>query len=244
MLMTLWTRYSRQVKRDIMDNLNACVFQYRNEPYEREFERILTGITACYKMMIRDHVSVPSNDENRIRDILLLDYLRKRDIKKRVSLTDYRFDRETSEDCTKGRVDIRIISKNDFEIDEAYYIIECKRLDNKNLIGTTGLNAEYIKNGILRFVERQYSAFYGINGMIGFVVEQMDIDNNINGINRLLTNNFKTSNTQKRLTPVTFIKRFKHSYYSIHIDIKNKKIKLYHLMFDFSANLNENQLKN
>ncbi len=225
-----------------MDNLNAFVFQYINEPYELEFERILTGITACYKMMIKDNISVPSNDENRIRDILLLDYLKKRDIKKRVNLSDYRFDREIPEDFTKGRVDIRIISKNDFEIDEAYYSIECKRLDNKNLMGTTGLNAKYIKNGILRFIGRQYSAFYGVNGMIGFVVEQMNIDNNIKSINGLLTNNFKTANTQKKLTPVGFIKKFKYSYFSTHKDIQDKKIKLYHLMFDFSTNLNQEKV--
>ena len=242
MLTNLWTLYSKQAKRNIMYNLNAFDFQYRNEPYELGFERILTGITACYRMMIKDNVTVPSNDENRIRDILLLDYLKKRDIKNRVNLTDYRFDREIPEDCTKGRVDIRVISKNDFEIDEAYYSIECKRLDNKNLMGTTGLNAEYIKNGILRFIERQYSAFYGVNGMIGFVVERMNIADNIKSINGLLNSKFPSTNTKKKLTPVDFIKKFKYSYYSIHKDIENKIIKLYHLMFDFSANLHEENL--
>jgi hypothetical protein len=237
--MNLWTLYSRQVKRDIMDNLNACVFQYRNEPYELEFERILTGITACYKMMIKDNVVVPSNDENKIRDVLLMNYLKKKAIRKRVNLTDYRFDREIPEDCTKGRVDIRIISRNDFEIDEAYYIIECKRLNNRSLTGKTGLNAEYIKNGILRFIKRQYSAYYSVNGMIGFVVEEINIDNNIKSINGLLINNFKDANTQKKLTHVGFIKKFKHSYYSIHHVIENKKIKLYHLMFDLSKNIKD-----
>lgn len=222
-----------------MDNLNASAFKYNNEPYELEFEKILTGITACYKMMINDNVSVPSNDENRIRDILLLNYLKKREIKTKANLTNYRFDREIPEDTTKGRVDIRIISINDFKIDEAYYIIECKRLDNQKPTGTSGLNGEYINEGIMRFVTEYYSSYYGINGMIGFMVEQMDIDNNIKSINGLLTNNFETANTQKKLTHVDFIKKFRYSYYSIHNDIENKKIKLYHLMFDFSANLNE-----
>ncbi len=218
-----------------MDNLNAFDFQYRNEPYELEFEKILNGITACYRMMIKDNVTVPSNDENRIRDILLLDYIRK--IKNKVNLTNYRFDREISEDTTKGRVDIRIISINDFKIDEAYYTIECKRLDNRKPTGTSGLNGKYINEGIMRFINEYYSSYYGVNGMIGFVVGKMNIDNNTKSINELLTNNFKTANTQKKLTHVDFIKKFKHSYYSIHKDIKDKKIKLYHLMFDFSANL-------
>ena len=220
-----------------MDNLNASVFQYRNEPYELEFETILVGITFCYKMMIEDNISVPSNDENGIRDILLLNYLKNREIKRKVKLTNYRFDREITEDTTKGRVDIRIISKNDFEIDEAYYVIECKRLDNKNLWGTTGFNAEYVNNGIRRFIEGKYSTYYGVNGMIGFVVEQMDISANIININKLLRGNFSDANTETVLTSHSFIKNFKYQYYSIHKDIKDRKIKLYHLMFDFSANI-------
>ena len=91
----------------------------------------------------------------------------------------------------------------------------------------------------MRFVTEYYSSYYGINGMIGFVIEQMNIADNIKSINGLLTNNFKTANTKKKLTPAAFIKKFKHSYYSIHKNIENKKIKLYHLMFDFSANLTE-----
>lgn len=221
----------------MLNGINASSFVHSLEIYEVEFKNILRGITYCYKMMIKNNVSVPANDENKIRDILLLNYLKKREIKTKAKLTDYRFDREIPEDTTKGRVDIRIISKNDFEIDEAYYIIECKRLNNKNLTGITGLNAEYIKNGVLRFVERKYSAYYQVNGMIGFVIEHMDIVKNIKNINLLLKNNFKHANTKKKLILVDFIKDFKHSYSSAHEDIKGKEIKLYHLMFDFSKNL-------
>lgn len=221
----------------MLNGINASSFVHSLEIYEVEFKNILRGITYCYKMMIKNNVSVPENDENGIRDILLLNYLKKREIKTKAKLADYRFDREIPEDTTKGRVDIRIISKNDFEIDEAYYIIECKRLNNKNLTGITGLNAEYIKNGILRFVERKYSAYYQVNGIIGFVIEHMDTVKNIKNINLLLKNNFKHANTKKKLIFVDFIKDFKHSYSSAHEDIKGKEIKLYHLMFDFSKNL-------
>lgn len=233
--MNSWMQYSRQVKRRIMGDVS--MFQYKNEPYELEFEKILTGITTCYKMMIKDNIPVPSNDENRIRDILLLNYLKKRAIKNKIDLSSYRFDREIPEDTTKGRVDIRIISKNDFEIDEAYYVIECKRLDNKKPTGASGLNGKYITKGIMRFVAEYYSSYYGINGMIGFVVEQMNIDSNIRRINGLLSNNFKDANTQNNLTPAYFIKNFKYSYYSIHKITNKKEIKLYHLMFDYSRNI-------
>lgn len=231
-----------------MDNLNAFDFQYSSESYELEFERILTGITACYKMMIKDNVSVPQNDENRIRDILYNDYLNNNKIRNYLKLRPYLFDCEVAEYDKKGHltgyVDFKISTQNTFVESNAYYSIECKRLDNKKPMGTTGLNADYIKEGIMRFVTVQYSSHRGINGMIGFVVGKMNIDNNIKSINGLLTNNYKSTNTQKKLTHVDCIKKFKYSYYSIHNDIEDKKIKLYHLMFDFSANLNENQSKN
>lgn len=219
------------------NQLDSSAFPGSADFYIAEFENILVGITSCYKMMIEDNVSVPSNDENGIRDILLLNYLKNREIKRKIKLINYRFDREIPEDTTKGRVDIRIISKNDFEIDEAYYIIECKRLDNNRTLGTSGLNGEYIKEGIMRFITEYYSSYYGVNGMIGFVVEQMDIHANVININRLLRNNFSAANTETVLTFHNFIKDFKYQYYSIHKDIKDRKIKLYHLMFDFSANI-------
>ncbi len=205
--------------------------------YEKEFENILTGITTCYKMMIKDTVKVP-NDENRIRDILRKDYLNNRQIRDSIGLTDnYIFDREVPEENDLGRVDIKISTHNTFKNPEAFYIIECKRLDNQNLTGVSGLNAEYIKNGIKRFVERKYSAYYRINGMIGFVVEEMDISTNITCINNLLKKKFSEANTETVLTALNFINDFKYQYFSIHKDLKDKKIKLYHLMFDFSANI-------
>jgi len=219
------------------DSLDPSVFRDAIDFYIAEFERILVGITSCYKIMIEDSISVPSNNENEIRDILLLNYLKNREIKRKVKLTNYRFDREIMEDTTKGRVDIRILSKNDFEIDEAYYTIECKRLDNNKTSGTSGLNGEYINEGIMRFITEYYSSYYNVNGMIGFVVEQMDIRTNIVNINNLLRKKFPDTNTETVLTALNFIKDFEYQYYSIHKNIKDKKIKLYHLMFDFSENI-------
>jgi hypothetical protein len=219
------------------DSLDPSVFQDATDFYIAEFESILVGITSCYKMMIEDSISVSSNNENEIRDILLLNYLKNIEIKRKVKLSHYRFDREIMEDTSKGRVDIRILSKNDFEIDEAYYTIECKRLDNNKTSRTSGLNGEYIKEGIMRFITEYYSSYYSVNGIIGFVVERMDIHANIENINNLLMKIFSNANTEIVLTPLNFIEDFKYQYYSVHKGIKNKKIKLYHLMFDFSKNI-------
>lgn len=240
MPMNLWMRYSRQVKRRIMDNLNASSFIPSSEIYEIEFQNILTGITTCYHMMLKDKVTVPNN-ENKIRDILYNNYLNNNKTRSSLKLTHFIFDCEVAEydkgGNLAGYLDLKISTQNTFIESNAYYCIECKRLDNLNLKGTTGLNGEYINEGIMRFVTEHYSSYHGINGMIGLVVERMNIANNIRNINGLLSNNFKDANTQKKITPVGFIKNFKHSYYSIHKNTNEKEIKLYHLMFDFSRNI-------
>lgn len=223
--------------RRMLNGIDASSFDYSLEIYEMEFENILKGITYCYKMMIINNISLPNN-ENKIRDILRKNYLNNPEIRNNIGFTGkYNFDREVPEDNDLGKVDIKVITRNTLTEPAAYYVIECKRLKNKNLTGTTGLNAEYIKNGILRFVERKYSAFCRVNGMIGFIVEQMDIGSNIENINTLLENNFQAANTKKKLTLVDLFEGFKHSYFSTHNAIDRIEIKLYHLMFDFSKNM-------
>ncbi len=217
--------------------IDASPFEYNSIFYDQEFEIILCKITLCYQMMIKNDVKVP-NDENYIRDILLFQFLKNDEIRREIGLLDYQFDRETLEDNTLGRTDIRVITQDTFQIQAAYYIIECKRLNNQNLIGISGLNAEYIKEGIMRFVNGKYSIYYRVNGMIGFVVEDMKIEQNIENINTLLTNQFPKANTKAIIKKASFIENFEYQYFSIHNDNKKSLFKLYHLMFDFSNQIN------
>jgi len=214
--------------------LNASVYGYKTINYTAEFQRVLSGVFACYKMMLKDNVVVP-NDENEIRNALLIKYLKNDDKREITGLAgNFLFDREVPEDNTKGRTDIKVQTIQTFTKSDAYYIIECKRLDNENLKGITGLNAEYIKNGIYRFVSKYYSTNCGVNAMIGFVVEDMDIHSNIYNINTLLQNNFTNCNTTKTIQTETFIPNFEFHYSSEHKDIDNASFTLFHLMFDVS----------
>ncbi|MEY8265578.1 hypothetical protein AALA79_04280 [Lachnospiraceae bacterium 64-25] len=70
-------------------------------------------------------------------------------------------------------MDIRILLKSDFEKEDAYYVIECKRID-----GTSDLNKKYVKEGVARFVTQKYSSYYGRNIMLGFVVKKIDMSAN------------------------------------------------------------------
>lgn len=215
--------------------LNASGYEYNDIFYNAEFEEILSKVIACYNLMVFDKIML-SNDENKIRDILYLNYLNDNSIRVKIGLKDYYFDRETFEDRTKGRTDIRVLSFYSFQDTSAYYIIECKRLDSTNTTGTTGLNAKYIEKGICRFASKQYSTFYKTNGMIGFVVESIDIHKNVTSINILLNASFAQANTIRILSNRTIIKGFEYSYHSTH-SIDAEEIIIYHLMFDFSKNI-------
>jgi hypothetical protein len=215
--------------------INASSYDYNGVFYNAEFEDILSKIIICYRLMLADNVML-SNDENQIRDVLYLNYLNKDSVRKSIGLKDYYFDRETQEDRTAGRTDIRILTANSFIETEAYYIIECKRLDASNPNGTTGLNGRYIENGICRFVSQTYSSHYKANGMIGFVVEALDISANITSINNLLKTNFSIANTVHELRYRGITTGFKFAYCSAH-NTKKDRILLYHLMLDFSKKI-------
>jgi hypothetical protein len=216
--------------------LSAAGYSFNQQVYFGEFEILLSKIAICYNLMVQDEVQLP-NDENGIRDKILRNYLRKDDIRKRIDLTEFLFDREVPEDNSIGRTDIKVQTKNTFEKSEAYYIIECKRLDNKATRGISGLNAEYIKNGIYRFTSNYYSSHYCVNAMIGFVITPMDIHKNTDDINFLLENHFPEANTTTALTNGNFIPDFEYCYRSTHSAINSKQLRLYHLMFNFARNI-------
>jgi len=218
------------------NNLDATNFSGSIPFYDMNFEDILSKITVCYHKMIVDYSTI-ENDENAIRDILLLNYLKNDKIREEIGLINlYNFEREVQEDDSEGRTDIKITTRDTFKKQKAYYTIECKRLDNINTTGTTGLNAKYVSNGIERFISKKYSSYYRVNGMIGFIVGKMDIHQNIEKINTLLKTN-KAINTTKKITKINFIKNFEFHYCSEHKDKNIKKLGIYHLMFDFSENM-------
>lgn len=222
--------------------LNAALFGYTQTRRDSYFESILTVCVVVYQKIIHAHTQL-LNDENLIRDEFLK-YLQCLSFKVQHELKNLKFDKETIEN--KGRADIRVLpTKDEYVDDEAYYLIECKRIDNKNLLGQTGLNAEYIKNGICRYViNNYYSTYYNVNAMFGFVVEQMDITKNISNINSLLPNTYinqqkcsVNANATQNITYNDFANGYPYSYLSKHNHNSGKEITLYHLMFDFSKNI-------
>jgi hypothetical protein len=186
--------------------------------------------------MLSDAVQL-ENDENKIRDVLVINYLENKDIRKGTSLENFIFNREAPEANSPGRTDIKIETYNTFKNCDAYYIIECKRLDSKNLKGKTGLNAEYINNGIRRFVSQYYSSHCGTNAMIGFAIDKFAFATNYQNINFIMKTYFFDINVVQPLQPENFISDFEYQYSSQHDINGNKKLILFHLLFDFSKNI-------
>jgi hypothetical protein len=224
------------------DDLNASGFNYSTTFYHAEFEGILSGIVAAYDEIVVSNTHLP-NDENEIRDVFLDNYLKNDRFKKQhIPLNNFHFDLETRENA--GRADIRILPVNPYRGDKEYYIIECKRINAVNTTGVRGLNAEYIKNGICRFVSDYYSSLFGTNGMLGFVVDEIDIDSNVSMINALLSMDFHNdrkelvnANPIQNITKIEIRDGFNFAYNSRHKSASERDILIYHLMFDFSKNI-------
>lgn len=219
----------------MFDKLNATIYQGSDSFYEKSFEVLLSKITLCYLLMKSQKV-ILENKENKIRDVLLIDHLSNNAVRVQLKMLHWHFEREVPENTTVGRTDIKVISANTFLIQEAYYILECKRLDNKATEGTSGLNAKYINDGMSRFTTKYYASYHRVNGMIGFVVEKMDIHLNTKKINKLLKT-FGSPITNKYITKDNFIANFEYQYHSTHLDTDGEELKIYHLMFEFSENI-------
>jgi hypothetical protein len=176
--------------------LEAPDFEYSLSYFNVKFEEILGEIIICYRLMITNKVTL-LNNENKIRNELVNNYLNNNNIRNRIVLKNYYFQPEAPNQNDTGRFDIKIISQQNTFIDtDAFYVIECKRLDGKSK-----LNREYISKGIKRFTTEQKYPFYeNMAGMIGFVVSKMDIHENVGCINQLLKNSSLEINTEKELT--------------------------------------------
>lgn len=111
------------------------------------------------------------NDENKIRNALLEEFLNQDDMRKQNDMKSFLFFPESLENYDYdsktylGRADIKVLLKSNFSQNEKYYIIECKRLD-----GNIRLNRKFVEEGVDRFITGKYSSYYKQSSLLGFVV--------------------------------------------------------------------------
>jgi len=204
--------------------------QYITFYIDENFEYILTQIYRCYEKMLVDYEFV-ENNENKIKNRLFKDYLDNQDIKEELELTEFLFATENAslDDNynEKGYADIQVYDLLKYKKDtQAYYVIECKRLDDINPNYQNSLNNKYIKEGIQRYIDEKYKTNFSINGMLAFVVKMNDIEINCQHF--------------ADFTPYKFIDNLDFSYRSNHTTKSNKKFTLYHLMLDFRSKISSN----
>jgi hypothetical protein len=220
---------------ELFGRFDASIFKQNAKLYyEGELVTILNKISECHliSVALNDRYS---NNEDSIRDYLHCNYLNNIAIRQKIGLS-YHFECEPKEfGVGEGYLDIKVFNANIFTNPSEYFIIECKRLDNSNVKGKTGLNSEYIKNGIMRFVNKKYSCYHRVNAMIGFIVEKLDIDKNIEHLNLILKTLYPQANTLQEIQ--SHNAESPQPYSSQHTDDDKRTFKLFHLMLDYSGNM-------
>lgn len=224
------------------DMLNATSFIGSSTFQADQLFSVLRCFVDIYKDMISRQCKV-ENKEELIRDSFFC-YLDDDSYRNNTPvLQNFHLERESQEGM--GYLDIKVKPIKPYCSVKAYYIVECKRLDAHNLKGDTGLNAEYVKNGICRFVTDYYSSYFDCNVMFGFLVESVDVQTDIvDNINSMMQRRY--TNAQKRVVKADviqqmqyedFINGYPYSYISKHTSKSGKELTLYHIMFDFSQNI-------
>ena len=168
-----------------------------------------------------EHIDKSFGLENDIRDRFYWD------LKKRNPLTKDLIDRDILNvgfevwdmvsETEKSRVDLQFfISHHKFEI-------ECKRLFQQ-----PSKNDAYINDGLIRFINLKYADKNEYAAMIGFVVtgEIDKIQNELSSKVYTFYQN-KSQNKSEQLN-------WKNSFISNHLKINNYKMKIYHLLFQFT----------
>ena len=207
---------------------------------ESMIQDILVKILQCSEMMVADYKISGKrirNHEEHIRNVLYNEYLNDNRIVEKIGLNKFHFEAEVPENYQNhtpiGRVDLKVINQDTFTQKDAYFIIECKRID-----GGVRLNKAYVTDGINRFLshkrnQSKYSSYYGVNCMLGFVVNRIDIDKNMTKINLI---HQEINTLKKKATDINeyiFNEHFKFTYVS-NYSMSNNILKLYHAFYDFS----------
>lgn len=195
------------------------------------FESVIEHLKKCSFEMKIDCMESRNwlhNDEDKITNRLVENYLNKNSSNIRFILqSPERF--LPNEDRYKGRTDIRAVSLNWFSDSNAYYSIECKRIDGKSY-----LNREYIINGIARFVmsSPQYPSCNKRNIMFGYIVKAVDIPQNTIKIEELQNKLLDKVNTSGFVLGNSLDSEY--YVYSCQYQSETDCIELSHLFYNFA----------
>lgn len=200
--------------------MDASVFSYGESFRMTQLQGILHDICNVYLLICKTGKKV-LNDENAIRDAFG-EYLQNDTYKN--TFTDivrcYQVDTEVREG-ERGRTDIRFLKVKNYEGQQVYYTIECKRLDGKSR-----LCKEYVEHGIRRFTTGKYPTHLGCNAMLGFVVCPIDLSATVGKVNSYLD---ATEFLKTQSTAMSSMVRLESQHTA------SQRFTLYHLWMNFSG---------
>lgn len=206
-------------------SLNKLIVEKRLKKY---IIFVLKSLEAMKNDLIESKETLP-NHEEKIRNYLKEKYLQNSEFRNLNSFNEMvRFEIESPENYDEksylyvGRIDLKILGEESLVKDEAYNVIECKRIDGKNT-----LNKEYIENGLKRFVTKKYSSYNNQNAMLGFVVRNIDIFENTEKINEL-------QQVDKEINVIEF-EKIEKDYYLYRGRYNNGKLTILHAFSNISG---------
>lgn len=219
-------------------------FSLTQEYFEGELEIVFKFVTDCHSLLLDQETTVP-NDEEKIRNMLISRYLTDGKVKKQLGFRMGRFCAEAAEIdkislSESGYIDLKVCLAEHFCDDEIYFIIECKRVD-----GSNDLNREYVKEGINRFINEQYSIRTGVTGMIGFCVSQLNLSDLIDGRTKSINHHVDkwiSNYTDKKLQPYIINQSNPIVYRSMHSSYSSKNFNIFHMFLDFSSLIDNSQI--
>ena len=199
--------------------MDASVFEYRKVFYRSQLHGLLNDICGVYALICKNGQHLP-DDENKIRDEFGKYFFDQAYKITTTTAKNYHYGSEVWLQLTSGRVDMQFLSYNIYSIQDAFFAIECQRLDGKS-----HLSREYVDNGIRRFTSGKYPTLLGCNAMLGFVISAIDLTSTVSQINRHLkiSEYLRTSSTmQDKMVELESQHSMPHDFV------------LYHLWLDFA----------
>ena len=202
--------------------MDTSMFEYKYEFYQEQLKGILKDISDVYRIICEQNMII-DNDENLIRD-KIGEFFENQSYKaKTTTVCEYYYDSEVRLTKTRGRVDMRFLSPNSYSIQDAFFAIECKRIDGRSF-----LNKEYVKKGIRRFTTGKYPSALGCNAMLGFMVAPINLNETLYKINQLLLPEECIQMSSNTIDGVSKLES-QHTY--------QRNFTLYHLWIDFSQQI-------
>lgn len=135
-----------------------------------------------------------------------------------VTLEDPVTDEESGEQL--GRSDLRFFPPFPFHRAQSVYLtLECKRLNIQTERFSSGAR-EYVEDGMMRFVNGQYSNEFGVAGMIGYVMDG-NLDEALKSIDAAIKKRRRKLKLNGWRSPSTTTPSRRHSADTLHV-IKNR----------------------